>query len=750
MSKRKVMAGGYEESSDDFQPELGESPPRASKRPLPAPYAPPRLTAASKSGLGTFQLPGTIGLARLPLPASRHASLPPNRNLSLPGSRAASLSASSSRRSTPVVESVRSTGNTPKLGELDLGPDLARGGLDDASKPNIEPVSTSHKANGRRSTLLLERQINELTESFEKYKDASETRYKSSEGHLTRILDAINHLDPASLGLLTSRAPTPFLTTSLNQVKPTFSNPIATPELIAVVSKVVSEARSRVGKKKGGADDNSCKEHARNTFYRMLGITVASDIRPYFEDEYGEPDTLPTQFTDPDTKYCRPYPHWKTPLIKQTAWVPTYILRFKTTIPNDLSELSTMLRSLSDEQILILLNDGPFKSACAAWRNAKKTDLEIEAMRSSARRYQRCDRKAIVRAMHIRLIPSLQGSEWEYLSQPGYMSQDESDEEGKLVTMRPTHRARWETNLFEAIQVAEREKAKARPGLCPRIQPSRIQLVRRSIPHLERGTGSGKATIRIALCSFSKSWREANPDEIQKNAHLLNMKEVVKPDINDFLAKYPMPEVDSGESVKDEPKLDEASDSELWAFGTQVEGQLGEGEYGVDFGMSVSGDGAEGRVAEEDGLILGMQAGSQGHGLTGLPLTQGLEVPVGGSSVGHKAHIVIDPLLLCEGESDSNNYLGAKVSPTFSTSQGALGISGSVLGSHMPPPPPLDHNLSAAEAEEIDSAETPAKGKAKKGKRATGVEGNASTGEVAASQGPKRRGRPPGSKNKPK
>lgn len=138
--------------------------------------------------------------------------------------------------------------------------------------------------------------------------------------------------------------------------------------------------------------NNYSQEHARNTFYRMLGIAAASEIRPYFEDSYGEPDTLPTQFVDPDTKYCRPYPHWKSSLAKQIAWIPTYILRFRTTTPNDQSELSNVLRNLSDEQILILLNDGPFKSACTAWRNAKKTNLEIEVMRSSARRYQRCDK----------------------------------------------------------------------------------------------------------------------------------------------------------------------------------------------------------------------------------------------------------------------------------------------------------------------------------------------------------------------
>jgi hypothetical protein len=135
----------------------------------------------------------------------------------------------------------------------------------------------------------------------------------------------------------------------------------------------------------------------------MLSITAASEIRPYFEDEYGEPDTLPAQFVDPDTKYCRPYPHWKASLVKQAAWIPTYILRFRSTIPSDQSELSIMLRGLTDQQILILLNDGPFKSACASWRNNKKTDLEIEGMRSSARRYQRCERVSTIYLCYLTL-----------------------------------------------------------------------------------------------------------------------------------------------------------------------------------------------------------------------------------------------------------------------------------------------------------------------------------------------------------
>jgi hypothetical protein len=37
------------------------------------------------------------------------------------------------------------------------------------------------------------------------------------------------------------------------------SNPSPTSELVSIISKVVNEARSRVGKQKGGMDDNSLK-----------------------------------------------------------------------------------------------------------------------------------------------------------------------------------------------------------------------------------------------------------------------------------------------------------------------------------------------------------------------------------------------------------------------------------------------------------------------------------------------------------
>jgi hypothetical protein len=116
MSKRKVMAGGYEESSDDFQPDPGNSPQRPPRR---VAYAPPRLTTASKAGPGVFQLPGVIALPRAPVPPSRHLSLP----------------STSSRRPTPAIESAHSARNTPdiqvceyRIARFDIVPYLGHSG----------------------------------------------------------------------------------------------------------------------------------------------------------------------------------------------------------------------------------------------------------------------------------------------------------------------------------------------------------------------------------------------------------------------------------------------------------------------------------------------------------------------------------------------------------------------------------------------------------------------------------------------
>jgi hypothetical protein len=196
----------------------------------------------------------------------------------------------------------------------------------------------------------------------------------------------------------------------------------------------------------------------------MLGMVAAKSVCPYFEDEHGEPDTLPAQFINPETGYCQPFLHWQVLLTKQVAWVPTYIMHFRSTVLNDDSDLAKRLWALNDEQIIILLHDGPFKSAQTAWCDLKKSDEDLKQMWVQARRYARVEKvstclcnyphlhshgrlsahsqKAATRAFYIKSISALQGPDWEYLYHTGYMSQDESDSED-LVTMRPEYRATW-------------------------------------------------------------------------------------------------------------------------------------------------------------------------------------------------------------------------------------------------------------------------------------------------------------------
>jgi hypothetical protein len=135
----------------------------------------------------------------------------------------------------------------------------------------------------------------------------------------------------------------------------------------------------------------------------MLSISQSKEIPPYFYDEDGNPDIFPVQFTDRETGYCRPFPHWNLKLTKQVEWVPTY-LRFRTTILEDGTGLSTKLLEMKDIKIVQLLLDGPFRTAQNKWRTLGKSDAEHEELRSKARRQRRIDNVSpICKSSHTRL-----------------------------------------------------------------------------------------------------------------------------------------------------------------------------------------------------------------------------------------------------------------------------------------------------------------------------------------------------------
>lgn len=137
------------------------------------------------------------------------------------------------------------------------------------------------------------------------------------------------------------------------------------------------------------------QDHARQTMCRIVRVDKINNMGPHFVDEHGNPDTLPAHAYDPITDYCQPYPHLTAALTRQTAWIPTYILRFIKTIPNNQSEVSRELLQLSEYDIVVLLYDGPFKSAQSSWIKKQKTDMEVKEMCTNSRRYARADRVSV-------------------------------------------------------------------------------------------------------------------------------------------------------------------------------------------------------------------------------------------------------------------------------------------------------------------------------------------------------------------
>ncbi|KAF8672228.1 hypothetical protein RHS04_07833 [Rhizoctonia solani] len=309
-------------------------------------------------------------------------------------------------------------------------------------------------------------QFDGLLQSIKEIKRINTEEYARMEAKVDCLLVLITNL--ASVGMTGTpvELQAPAALNPSNTLQPLYSNPRPTPELIATVCKVVSETHLCVGKKKGNPEDNRVKEHTQISFYYMCAINAAKNAWPYFEDKHVKPNTLPVEFRDPVTGYCQPFPHWKALLIKQIIWVPTYIQRFKATIPNNGSKLSKKSQALTNEQIVALLVDGPFKTVQALWCSSDKTGEELKQMRATARHYQQSKQKANICSEYVKAIPLLTGPEYKCLYQPGYMLSEETDDEGNLVTLKPAHQACWESNLIEAIQIVEYKKSQPHGNCC--------------------------------------------------------------------------------------------------------------------------------------------------------------------------------------------------------------------------------------------------------------------------------------------
>ncbi|KAG9084884.1 hypothetical protein FRC06_003848, partial [Ceratobasidium sp. 370] len=152
------------------------------------------------------------------------------------------------------------------------------------------------------------------------------------------------------------------------------SNRMLMPDLLAIITRVPSLSVA----KDLGVCKNAIKDYMCDAWYHMLEISAAKEIRPFYEDEHGNPDVFPEQFIDPVTKYCKPFPHWTKVFQRQGLWVPTYIDHFVSLIPKDGGELAVCLKSFSEEDIVALLFNGPWKTAQSVWCAANKTEVEIQ------------------------------------------------------------------------------------------------------------------------------------------------------------------------------------------------------------------------------------------------------------------------------------------------------------------------------------------------------------------------------------
>ncbi|QRV93058.1 hypothetical protein RhiJN_21076 [Ceratobasidium sp. AG-Ba] len=700
MSKRKILAGGYPDSDDGHSGDELKTTRSSLLDRGAASYAPPRISAVPAGTVGVFQFPqgGPSSRPTRPRPA---------------------LSIQPTPATQPVL-SLGPEGNPPNR-------------LNSGSQSNSEAEPTLQNQARIRSTLSLERQINDLFDGLEAHMASTSERHQRTDDKITYLTTIVEKLISDRLaqpqGATSDPPPTVPAAAPLNPI--VFTNPSPTAELGRIVSKVCSEARLRVGKKKPGPEENGVKDHIRTQFYQMIHVRSAKEIRPYFEDQFGKPDTLPSQFADPKTGYIDPCPYWPGTLAAQLEWIPTFLFRVRATIPSDQSDLSATLRKLSDEQILIYLHDGVFKTCQTTWRDARKTPEEIEAGRSIARQYQRRERKGAARGRQIKAIPSLQGPEWAYLSHSGYVSAEESDSEGGLIVKRPDYRPQWEINLYSAIDVAENVQAK--PHSNRRTVPRRIELVSRPIPQLQRGTGAGKTFVQVPLCAFNKSWQAKNVDLLQKSAYLVNMKIVNKPDINAFLDMYPITAHVQTEQAGDNvgqgaysraADLDVDPAAEIPDGSTQIQG-------GDNISSSIPGAPTH-KLAEHPRNEIPIDPA-----LTGElePSTVGPEITIA-LEHGVPANSLSDPLPAASTNTPYNSITDSTASPRPDVS------FQSAPPSDMPPPPspPFNFQLPATQEDPPFLDQPPAK----RPRRSKNISAAPSVTE------PKRRGRPPGSKNKPR
>ncbi|CUA76596.1 hypothetical protein RSOLAG22IIIB_12389 [Rhizoctonia solani] len=476
------------------------------------------------------------------------------------------------------------------------------------------------------------------------------------------------------------------------------------------------------------------------------GVRKLTSDAPEFYYKHGQPDYFPARFTG-DDGYCKPYPHWDKSFSANHHWFSAFITLWRSMAPQDGSEFAVACKKFTDRQILVLLHDGPFSSLSQAWRRENNSE-HVQASKTEKdakkRGGGRLDSKTILRLQYRPEIPQVAGPEWDATWSKQVMSTENTDDEG----------GKEFNDMLVSIDDDVKRKELAKPGVHRPFARRTIKLVDSDPPVIYSGKGKDKKLVLYPRAMFSRTWRKSPRGKawMKASTHLINNDLKRKPDVSAFLKAHPP--LESGTAVVTE----DLNGNEVAAY---EGGDEGEGEVlgGVEVEVKGKGKGkGKGEVEDEDevygkGEGARMDCTESGHNTRPVLVNM---------LTGDE--IEIDPQLLNPPQAESEIRrpqprvantadLTGEV-PTDSAANGHPPYSESSTQQQsrdfwaMPPPPPLYQQNIAAPATE------PTEKKKKRTRAKVGehdAPGPSSTAEYSnpSNEPPKkRRGRPPGSKNK--
>ena len=121
-----------------------------------------------------------------------------------------------------------------------------------------------------RPTISFERHIDTLTTSIEAGRKQAEERYDELNSKLDQVLATIHRLEALYSNPASDVRPAP-APDSASIAQPEAANPEPTDELREIVTRVVNNARHRVGTKKSGPFDNAFKVCV---FFRTSALVI--------------------------------------------------------------------------------------------------------------------------------------------------------------------------------------------------------------------------------------------------------------------------------------------------------------------------------------------------------------------------------------------------------------------------------------------------------------------------------------------